>query len=79
MTSGSKSPGRRQLEEGVVGGVGMREHERALAQVVEAQRRENEDQPGGLDRQAAEMPHVGVERLRSRHRQEDGAQDDESR
>ena len=54
-------------------GVGPGEHERALAQIVQGQRREDEAQPGELDRIAAEMAHVGVKGLRTGYAQEDRA------
>ena len=39
------------------------EQQRALADVVERQRREHQDEPGQADRPRAEVAHVGVERL----------------
>ena len=48
--------------------------QRALAHIIEHQRRQHEEQPRHADRAAPEMPHVGIERLRPRHRQHDGAE-----
>ena len=57
---------------------GLLQHQRALAEVIADQRRQDEEQPGELDRLAAEMAHVGVERLRAGDRQEDEAEGDEA-
>ena len=53
------------------------EDQRALAEVVEHQRREDDEEPGAADRRAAEVAHVGVERLGAGDRQHDGAERDE--
>ena len=56
---------------------GSCEHERALAEIVERQRRKHQHQPGGLDRGAAEMAEIGIKRLGSGHREEHRAQRDQ--
>ena len=55
----------------------MRQHQRALAEIVQHQRRQHQTEPGKPDREAAEMAHVGVERLAAGHRQHHRAQRDE--
>ena len=50
------------------------QHEGALAEVVQRQARQGEEQPGGLDRPAAEVAHVGVKGFGARHGQEHRAQ-----
>ena len=49
----------------------------ALAEIVEPQRREDHVEPGAADRPAAEMAHIGIERLGARHGQTDRAEDGE--
>ena len=48
--------------------------QRALPEIIQQQRRQDEQEPRRLDRLAAEMPEVGVERLRPGHDQEDGTE-----
>ena len=55
----------------------MRQHEGALAEIVQKQAREDDRQPGGDDRAPTEMAEVDIERLGAGHRQEDGADGDE--
>ena len=55
------------------------EQQRALAEVVEQQPGQDEAEPGEPDRQAAEMAHVGVERLGAGDREHDRAERDERR
>ena len=55
------------------------DQQRALAEVVEHQRRPHQDQPAETHRLAAEMPHVGVQRFAARHREEHRAEDRERR
>ena len=50
---------------------GSSEDQRALAEVVEDQRGEDEQEPGAPDRPAAEVAHVGVQRLGAGDRQHD--------
>ncbi len=71
------APERVQPRADVVDGAGVQDVS-ALAQVVEHQAGKDQHQPGGADRVASEVAHVGVERLRPRHRQEDAAQDHEA-
>ena len=49
-----------------------------MAEIVHCERRQHEGEPGGLDRLAAEMAEVGVERLRPGHGQEHGAERDQA-
>ena len=56
-------PWRRHQEERIFDRRRIGQHQRALAEVVQHQRGQHEDEPRGLDRQAAEMPHVRVKRL----------------
>ncbi len=65
-------------EEERVGGGGRRaEHQRALAQVVQREAGHDQQEPRQPDGARAEVPHVGIERLRAGHAQEDRAQRDE--
>ena len=50
---------------------GSRENQRALAEIVEDERRQHEPDPGGLDRLAAEMAKIGVERFGAGDGEED--------
>src|ERR1700675_1530802 len=56
--------------ERVLDGRRVGKDERALREIVEDQRREPQTKPRGLDRLAAEMPEVGVERFPSGYGQE---------
>ena len=69
-----EAPTRRKQIEGVFDRLRVVEDQRALAEIVADQGRQNDEQPGRLDRPASEMAHVGVERLRAGHRQKDAAQ-----
>ena len=42
---------------------GWAKHQRALPQIIERQRRQHQREPGDLDRSAAEMPEIGIERF----------------
>ncbi len=53
----------RQVVERAFDGARLGEQQRPLAEVVEDQRRHDEGEPGEADRQAAEVAHVGIERL----------------
>ena len=53
---------------------GLAEHQRALPEVVEDQRRLHHDEPGDLDRLAPEVAEIGVERLGAGDGQEHEAQ-----
>ena len=59
----------RQKVEGALEGVGVGEKERALSEVVQHQRRQHDPQPGAANGHDAEMAHVRIERLATRHRQ----------
>ena len=54
---------RHQLEEHLMDLAGIGDDECALAEVVEQQAGHDQAEPGHADRLAAEMAHVGVERL----------------
>ncbi len=56
---------------------GVAEDERALPQVREEEAGEDEREPGEADGPDAEVPHVGVERLAARDREDDHAEDGE--
>ena len=70
-------PVRRHQVEGILRGRRIAEQQRALAQIIERQAGIDQGQPRKTDRPAAEMAHVGIERLGARHRQEDRAQREE--
>ena len=53
------------------------QQQRALAKIVERERRHDHGKPGQADRLLAEVPHVGVERLATGHAQHDRAKNDE--
>ena len=73
-----QGPVRGEQEERVGQRLRMLEHEGALTQIVQRQRREDEADPGGLDRRAAEMAHVGVERLGAGDGEKHAAEHDEA-
>ena len=75
---GQKSPVRREQEKWIVDGRRIGEDERPLAEIVQAQSRKHEHDPGGLNRRAAEMTHVRVKRLGPCHRQKHRAKHDET-
>ena len=77
MTSGMPAQSGTEVEERVLDGVRMREQQRALAEVVEQQRRQHERVPGQPDRPPAEVAHVGVQRLAAGDGQHDRAPSDE--
>ena len=72
-------PLRRSSEEGVVDPGGMKNDHGALPEVVQHESRQHHREPGDADPAAAEVAHVGVERLRSRDGQHDRPHGDESR
>ena len=53
------------------------DQQRALAKVVESQRGQDDEQPGPGDRLAAEVTHVGIERLSAGDGEHDGGQREE--
>ena len=61
-------------EEGEAHQLGLLQDGGALAEIVQQQGRQRHEQPGILDRLAAEMAHIGIDRLAARHRQHDGAE-----
>ena len=54
------------------------QHLGALAEIIDQQRRQHQAEPGGLDRLAAEMAEIGIERLAAGHRQEYRAERDQA-
>ena len=72
-TKRQQAPGRRHQEERVRHRLGARQHQAALAEVVERERREDEPEPRRADRPASEVAHVGVERLDAGDGEEDRA------
>jgi hypothetical protein len=56
----------------------MLQHQSALPQIVQRQRREDEREPGPLDRTPAEMAKVRIKRFGTGDRQENGAEDDDA-
>ena len=67
-------PGRRQQEERLFGRLRIGQQQRALAEVVEQQRRQHQREPGDADRPLAEVAHVGVQRLAAGDHQEHRAE-----
>ena len=57
---------------------GLASTQRALPEIVERQRRQHDSDPGDLDRPAAEMAEVGVERLRPGDREKHRAERDQA-
>ena len=57
---------------------GLREQQRALSEVLQHERRADDDEPVDLDRLLAEMPEVGVERLAAGGDEEDRAEDEKA-
>ena len=72
-------PSRHQAEERIGDGrASFCQQHRALAEIVEHQRRQHETPPGQPDRAAAEVSHVGVECLGAGEDQEDRPEDEEA-
>ena len=69
--------GKQQIER-VGDGFGIAPAQRALAEIVEQQRRQHEIEPRGLDRLPAEMAEIVVERLGAGHHQEHRAERDQA-
>ena len=76
--SGSEPPPGRQQIERIFDRLGIDEDQRALAEIVRDQSRQDQKQPGVLDRPPPEMPHVGVQRLGAGNGEEDAAEHDEA-
>src|SRR5260221_5827529 len=75
---GKEGPVRRQSVERVLDRLGRRQQQAALAEIIEQQSRKDEAQPGGADRRAAEMAHIGIERLGAGHGQHHRTEQDET-
>ena len=71
-------PVREHQEERIFDRLRIGDHQRALPQIVQRQRRQHDEQPGGLDRPLAEMAEIGIERLGAGDREEHRAQRDEA-
>ena len=71
-------PGRREPEERVLRRRRIQQHERALTEVVQQQRREDEEVPRQPDRPRTEVAHVRVERFAAGHDEEHRAEDEEA-
>ena len=56
----------------------MRQHQRALPEIIDQQRRQHEAEPGALDRPPAEMAEIGIERLAAGDGQEHRAERDQA-
>ncbi len=56
-------PIREHQEEWILYALGIADDQRALPHIVQRQRRQHDEQPGGLDRLFAEMAEIGIERL----------------
>ena len=67
-----------EQKERVLDRLGIGEHQRALAEIVDGERGQHQDDPGGLDRLLSEMTEIGVERLGAGHRQEHGTERDQA-
>ena len=68
---------RRQKEERIRRGGRIAQDERALPEIVQEQRGEDETEPGQPNRSLAEVAHVRVQRFSSRDREHDRAEDEE--
>ena len=67
-------PPRREQEERIFDGVGVRQKQPALAEIVEHESRQHDGEPSELDRPSAEMAHIRIHRLGAGERQEGGAE-----
>ena len=67
-------PVRIHEEERVIQHPWIAQHQRPLAEIIDDQRRQNEEQPGDLNRLAAEMAEIGVKRLGAGDGKKYGAQ-----
>src|SRR5262249_25708582 len=63
--------------EGIFDSHWIGQNHRALTEIVDSQRRQNDCYPGKLYWTSAEMSEIGVKRLRARHREEDCAEGEE--
>ena len=71
-------PVRKHQEERIFHRLRIGDDQRTLPHIVQRQRRQRDEQPGGLDRSLAEMPEIGVERFRPGHREKHRAEGDEA-
>ena len=69
-----QGPGWKQQEERILDRLRIGEHQRALPEIVQGERRQHDGEPGDLDRAAAEMTEVRIQCLRAGDREEHGAQ-----
>jgi len=69
---------RHQSEKGVFNRLLVPEKQCALSKIIEYESREHHGKPGELDREAAEMAHVSVERLAAGDCEGDGAEHEEA-
>ena len=65
----NQAPLRHAFEKGVVDGGRVAQQQCALADVVERERRQHHAEPGGLNRFAAEVSHIGIQRFGAGYRQ----------
>ena len=65
-------------EKRIADGIGAAQEQRTLADVIECECGQNQRQPGRLNRPAAEVSHVGVERFRPGNRQHHRTEADEA-
>ena len=77
-TSGITAQAGASLKNGIALEAGVLQQQRGLAGVAQQQGRQHDGVPGRPDRVAAEMPHVGIQRLTAGDRQEHAAEDDET-
>ena len=73
-TSGSSAQLGASQEERLMRRLGVGEQQRALAEVVQQQRRQHQREPGDPNRPFPEVPHVRVQRLTTRDDEEHGAE-----
>ena len=76
--SGSRAQAGARRKKGCCRRRWIRQQERALAEVIQEQGREDEHEPGHADRALSEVAHVGVERLTAGDDEKHGAEDRES-
>jgi len=72
------SPRGHHREERVLERGGVSQEQRALAEVVEEQTRQDDAEPGDADGERTEVPHVRVHGLAAGHGEDDGAEDEET-
>lgn len=68
---------RAELEERIFDHRGIGDQQRGLAEIIQHQRRQADREPGKPDRQAPEMPHIGIHRFAAGHGEEGCAEDRE--